>query len=61
MTRDGLLRVLLRWRAQQDPLGYLQLHSHSGAPTATYANNHTEHITGRDAELALQEDALRFG
>ena len=59
-TRDGLLRALLRWRAQQDPLGYLQLESKPGAATATEANNHTLHLTGQDAELRLQEDALRF-
>jgi len=59
-TRDGLLRALLRWRAQQDPIGYLQANSKAGAPTATEANNHTQHLSGLDAELRLQQDVLRF-
>jgi hypothetical protein len=60
-TRDGLLHALLRWRAQQDPLGCLVQHSMPGAKTATEANNHTAHVRGQDAELRLQTDALRFG
>jgi len=59
-VRNGLLLALLRWRAQQDPLGYLQAHSFGGAPTATAATNHTRHLRGIDAELALQEDVMQL-
>eukprot|EP00937_MAST-01D_sp_MAST-1D-sp2_P007992 g7992.t1 len=59
-ARDGLLIALLRWRAQQDAIGYLQLNSKAGAATATLAWNHTESVRGTDAELRLQEDALRW-
>jgi len=59
-ARDGLLFALLRWRAQQDPLGYLQATSQPGAATATATFNHTMHLTGLDAERALQEDALQY-
>ena len=57
-VRDGLLKALMRWRAQQDPLAYLQANSAPGAQTATIAYNHTESIRGVDAELRLQQDAL---
>ena len=60
-AKTGLLLALLRWRAQQDPLGYLQLHSKPGAQTATLATNHTDHLRGLDAEIRLQDDALVFG
>ena len=59
-TRDGLLIALLRWRAQQDALGYMQAHSKGAGPTATLAFNHTESIRGIDAEVRLQEDALQY-
>lgn len=59
-VRNGLLLALLRWRAQQDPLGYLRAHSIGGAPTAAAATNHTRHLKGIDAELALQEDVTRL-
>ena len=59
-ARDGLLIALLRWRAQQDAIGYLQLNSEAGAQTATLAWNHTESVRGIDAEQRLQDDALRF-
>ena len=41
-------------------MGSLQANSKPGAPTATAAYNHTSHIRGLDAEIRLQEDALRF-
>jgi len=59
-VRDGLLIALLRWRAQQDALGYLQKNSKAGAKTATIAWNHSESLRGTDAEIRLQQDALRF-
>ena len=59
-ARNGLLIALLRWRAQQDAIGYLQLNSKAGAQTATIAWNHTESVRGIDAEMRLQDDALRF-
>ena len=62
-VKQGLLVSLLRWRAQQDPLGYLQanLESHP-APgnTAAVVVNYTSHLTGLKAELQLQDDALVF-
>jgi len=42
--RDGLLRALLRWRAQQDPIGYLQWNSKRSA-------------SSDDGGDALEEDA----
>jgi len=59
-VKNGLLTALLRWRAQQDPLQWLQAISKPGAQTATLAYNHTKSLRGIDAELRLQEDALRF-
>ena len=49
-----------RRRAQQDAIGFLQLNSKGQGPSAKLAWNHTEHVTGLDAEVRLQEDALRF-
>jgi len=59
-ARDGLRKALLRWRAQQDAIGYLQANSAPGAPTATLAYAHTEGLRGIDAEIRLQDDALAF-
>jgi hypothetical protein len=61
-AKHGLLLALLRWRAQQDPLAFLDAHlaPHPKAPTATIVVNYTAQIRGVDAELRLQEDALRY-
>jgi len=59
-VKYGLLTALLRWRAQQDPLQWLQTNSKPGAQTATLAYNHTEGINAIDAEVRLQSDALNF-
>ena len=59
-VKYGLLTALMRWRAQQDPLQWLQANSKAGAQTATIAYHHTEDLKGIDAEIRLQEDALRF-
>jgi len=59
-VREGMLGALLRWRAQQDPIGYLQENSKPGAATATFAYDHTVSLRGVDAELRLQNDALKF-
>lgn len=61
-ARDGLLLALLRWRAQQDALGYMQMNfiKGGGGPSAKLAANHTRALRGLDAEKRLQEDALRF-
>lgn len=59
-ARNGLMMALLRWRSLQDPLGYLQANFKPGASTATNAYNHTSHLRGVDAEMILQNDALRF-
>ena len=52
----GLLLALLRWRAQQDPLAFLDAHltPHPEAPVATIVVNHTAQIRGVDAELRLR-------
>merc|ERR1712048_313602 len=59
-VRDGLLFALLRWRSQQDPLGYLQAASQAAGPSAQCAHNHTLTLRGLDAEIRLQDDALQF-
>ena len=62
-ARKGLQLALLRWRAQQDSLGFLQANlQRNPAPglTAFYVVNHTRYIKGIDAELRLQEDSLKF-
>ena len=61
-VKQGLLLALLRWRAQQDPIAFLNAHlpPHPTAPTAKIVVNHTRGIRGVDAELRLQEDALKF-
>ena len=53
-ARTGLLLALLRWRAQQDAIAYLQSNSRTGAQTATLAFAHTNGIRGIDAELLFQ-------
>lgn len=62
-ARKGLQLALLRWRAQQDSLGFLQANlQRNPAPglAAFYVVNHTRYIKGIDAELRLQEDSLKF-
>ena len=61
-AKMGLLTALLRWRAQQDPIAFLDanLQPDAAAPTAKIVVNHTQHIRGIDAEIRLQEDALKF-
>lgn len=59
-VREGLLMALLRWRAQQDPLGYLRASTHAAGPAAVCSHNHTMHLRSLDAEIQLQDDALRF-
>ena len=60
-TRDGLLSGLLKWRAQQDSIGWESEHSTPGAQTATNAFKHTTGLRGIDAEKRLQEEVLVFG
>jgi hypothetical protein len=59
-VKTGLLLALLRWRAQQDAIGYMQANSKGGGPSAILALNHTDNLRGIDAEIRLQEDALLF-
>ena len=59
-VKTGLLTALLRWRAQQDPIQWIQANSRPGAETATLAYEHTSSLRGTDAEIRLQEDALKF-
>ena len=64
-AKHGLLLALLRWRAQQDALGFMQANmvrapSPHKAPTAFHVVNHTRSLRGIDAELRLQVDALQF-
>jgi len=58
--RDGLLLALLRWRAQQDQLGFLQSQSKAAGPAAKCSHNHTMNLHSLDAEIQLQEDAMKF-
>ena len=51
---------MLRWRAQQDALGFLQSNLHGNGPTAKHVIHHTMQLKGLDAELRLQQDALHF-
>lgn len=60
-ARDGLVKALLRWRAQQNPIGWMNsVTSGKGFYVAVNAANHTFHLRGNDAEIALQENALQF-
>ena len=62
-ARKGLQLALLRWRAQQDSLGFMQGNLQKNPPaglTAFYVVNHTRSIKGIDAELRLQDDALQY-
>merc|ERR1712146_607705 len=59
-ARDGLVKALLRWRAQQNPIGWMVGNLGGGAYVAQNANNHTRHLLGIDAEIALQKGALQF-
>jgi arylsulfatase len=59
-ARTGLLKALLRWRAQQDALGFMQHNLHGQGPTALHVIEHTMKLRGLDAELRLQQDALQF-
>ena len=62
-ARQGLLLALLRWRAQQDALGFMQANLQKHPPpglTAFQVVNHTGSLRGTDAEIRLQDDALRF-
>eukprot|EP01051_Picozoa_sp_SAG22_P006806 SAG22_NODE_459_length_10228_cov_9.593642_3_plen_547_part_00 len=60
VARAGLLKALLRWRAQQDALGFMQANLQGYGPTAQVVIDHTNTIRGLDAEVRLQQDALRF-
>ena len=62
-ARQGLMLALLRWRAQQDGLGFMQANLQRNPPrglTAFQVVNHTNSLRGTDAERRLQQDALRF-
>lgn len=59
-ARTGLLKALLRWRAQQDAIGFLTNNVGGNGPTAQQVIDHTTGLRGIDAELRLQEDALAF-
>jgi arylsulfatase A-like enzyme len=59
-ARTGLLKALLRWRAQQDPISFMQNHLQGQGPTALHVIQHTNGIKGIDAEVRLQTEALQF-
>ena len=59
-ARMGLLKALLRWRAQQDAIGFLANNVGGNGPSAQHVIEHTTGLRGTDAELRLQEDALAF-
>jgi hypothetical protein len=52
-ARTGLLKALLRWRAQQDAIGFMANNVGGNGPSALHVIEHT-------TELRLQEDALAF-
>jgi hypothetical protein len=59
-ARTGLLKALLRWRAQQDAIGFMANNVGGNGPSALHVIEHTTELRGIDAELRLQEDALAF-
>jgi|EP01046_Picozoa_sp_COSAG06_P040685 hypothetical protein len=59
-ARTGLLKALLRWRAQQDAIGFMANNVGGSGPTAQHVIEHTTGLRGIDAEQRLQEDALAF-
>lgn len=59
-AKSGLLKALLRWRAQQDAIGFMANNLGGDGPSALHVIEHTTGLRGIDAELRLQEDALAF-
>ena len=61
-ARVGLLRALLRWRAQQDPLGFMldKLQVNAQGPSAQHVVSHLVTVKGTDAEERLNVDAMQF-
>ena len=55
-----MLKALLRWRAQQDAIGFMANNVGGNGPSAQHVIEHTTGLRGIDAELRLQEDALAF-
>ena len=60
IARTGLLKALLRWRAQQDAIGFMANNVGGNGPSAQHVIEHTTGLRGIDAEVRLQEDALAF-
>ena len=54
-ARTGLLKALLRWRAQQDALGFMAMNLGGSGPSAQHVIEHTTGLRGIDAEQRLQQ------
>lgn len=58
---QSLQTALLRWRAQQDSIEWLQVHDplRKNPPTAHLASMHTQQLRAADAEQRLQRDVVK--